>query len=495
MDDPPQQDEGGRQHQKWNARYRELEAFKAEHGHCNVPQKSHGPLGAWVNDQRKASKQGRLSEERVRRLDDLGFEWSPRDGGTLLVRKQSQWDARYRQLEDFKAEHGHCNVPKSQELLGRWVEYQREAYRKSKLSEERARKLDDLGFEWSTRGPPRTWDERLEELTQYKAEHGHCHVPTRQGSLGTWANNQRTSRKNDKLSEEQIQKLDNLGFNWGTTHCATWDEFCEDLKEYKADHGHCNVPASHGPLCSWVYTQRTSRKNGKMAEERIRKLDGLGFVWSRSPQTPPPTWDERFEELKKYKADHGDCSVPWSHGSFGKWVKRQRNVRKNGKLSEERIRKLYDLGFEWSPRGNLPTWDERLEELRKYAADHGDCSVPAKHGSLGTWVGEQRAARKKNKMSTERIRKLDDLSFDWSPRSPRRTWDERLCELMAYKTEHGHCNVPQRQGSLGEWVVSQRKAYKKDKLAKERVQKLDCLDFSWGKSRANLKSPLRRSQR
>ena len=151
-----------------------------------------------------------------------------------------------------------------------------------------------------------------------------------------------------------------------------------------------------------------------------------------------PTWDERLEELKQYKARHGDCNVPWNHGSLGKWVKRQRNVRKNGKLSDDRIQKLDELGFDWSPR---MTWEERLlEALKEYMSGHGHCSVLTQEGSLGAWVGEQR--RRKNKMSKEGMQKLDDLlGFDWKPQqSPRRTWDDLLGELMTYKTKHGHCN-------------------------------------------------------
>ena len=87
-------------------------------------------------------------------------------------------------------------------------------------------------------------------------------------------------------------------------------------------------------------------------------------------------------------------------------------------------------------------------------------------------------------MSKARVQKLDDLGFEWGPTHipptiP--TWNERLGDLIRYKAEHGHCNVPQRQGSLGEWVVNQRKAYKnkKGKLSEKRIQKLDDLGFSW----------------
>ncbi len=61
----------------WEALFQALVAFKENQGHCRVPRKwSENPeLGAWVGTQRQAFRKGELSEERVARLEALGFEW------------------------------------------------------------------------------------------------------------------------------------------------------------------------------------------------------------------------------------------------------------------------------------------------------------------------------------------------------------------------------------------------------------------------------------
>ena len=258
-------------------------------------------------------------------------------------------------------------------------------------------------------------------------------------------------------------------------HEEKWNAKCRDLEAFKAKQGHCNVPRGHGNMGRWVADQRTARKNEKLCEDRVQKLDALGFDWALKL-----TWNERLDELTKYKAEHGHCNVPRSHESLGRWVDKQRVKRKKGKLlSEERVQKLGDIGFVWNP---TPSWDERLGELVKYKAEHGDCNVPQSQGSLGTWVNNQRIARKRGKLSEERARKLDALGFDWSPRSTQPTWEESLGELTEYKAEHGHCNVPMRQGSLGKWVDSQRQAYKNGQMDVGRVQKLEGIDFVWNHS-------------
>ena len=58
----------------WETMLAELEAFKREHGHCNVTRKS-GKLGTWVTNARSRQKKGNLSEEQKDSLDNLGFTW------------------------------------------------------------------------------------------------------------------------------------------------------------------------------------------------------------------------------------------------------------------------------------------------------------------------------------------------------------------------------------------------------------------------------------
>ncbi len=61
----------------WEALFQALVAFKENQGHCGVPDEwSENPqLGTWVSNQRRAFRKGKLSEERVARLEALGFEW------------------------------------------------------------------------------------------------------------------------------------------------------------------------------------------------------------------------------------------------------------------------------------------------------------------------------------------------------------------------------------------------------------------------------------
>ncbi len=128
----------------WEALFQALVAFKENQGHCGVPDRwSENPqLATWVGTQRQAFRKGKLSGERVARLEDLGVEWDP---------VTANWEEMFQALVAFKKDKGHCRVPtrwSENPQLGTWVGTQRQAFRKGKLSEERVVRLEALGFEW-----------------------------------------------------------------------------------------------------------------------------------------------------------------------------------------------------------------------------------------------------------------------------------------------------------------------------------------------------------
>jgi hypothetical protein len=102
----------------FDERFKDLMAFKAEFGHCNVSRskssdKKHSSLGKWCSDMRlsyKTIKQGgiprryALSKGDIKRLENAGFEWVLRKGGSR------NFDEHFKDLVAFKAECGHCNV-------------------------------------------------------------------------------------------------------------------------------------------------------------------------------------------------------------------------------------------------------------------------------------------------------------------------------------------------------------------------------------------------
>jgi superfamily II DNA or RNA helicase len=398
----------------WDERYGELQRYKERFGHCNVPSgwTENPELGDWVSTQRAFQSKGWLSGSRKTRLDALGFVWDPRG---------SAWELMFAELERYKDEHGHCNVPddcKENPKLGTWVGKQRAFRNAGKLSAARMARLDALGFVWDTRAS--NWDVMLAELKEFRRENGHCNVPARSKKnpeLAQWVQEQRYRQKAGLLAKNREAQLDELDFVWDI-HEAAWDSTFGELKKFHEEKGHCDVPqgwAGNPQLASWVAIQRMHKRKGELSPEREAKLTSLGFVWDPYEAA----WQKMLSESKRFHAEHGHCNVP-DDSPLGTWVKKQREKR--NKLYATRVTQLEELGFAWDSREAF--WDRMYAELEQYRREHGNCNVSARskeHGQLGDWVSNQRALYRRGQLSSTRKARLDALGFDWSPGATKRT--------------------------------------------------------------------------
>eukprot|EP00934_Nitzschia_sp_Nitz4_P001966 Nitzschia sp. Nitz4//scaffold107_size73032//27795//30897//NITZ4_005759-RA/size73032-augustus-gene-0.100-mRNA-1//-1//CDS//3329532590//1966//frame0 len=525
----------------WDEMFRQLMAYKEAYGDCLVPSRYEAnlKLGKWVETQRyeytklqrtKGAKttepedvvengeaprpmNARLTAERLNRLESIGFEWKVKNKMKRYYDKQ--WDAMFQRLLDFKEKYGHANVPKrfpDDLKLGTWVHTQRIQYRKLgpnangkespppsflegelasipadqvqsfRLTDERRKRLEDIGFCWSAREekssiesqdgsiPSRhrmtrnsyddQWDVMFSLLEQYKREHGDCLVPKRYAQntkLGTWVDTQRVQykklqkkiaelqhKKGDKpnpsnispvpsedmstnsetvddrsplvgrLTQDRISRLQNLGFVWSLRD--DWAKHYEELKQFKHMNGHCNVPARFAEnrrLGIWVSAQRQqykilqqqnkemamdpeegastatdakARRSAPLTQERVDLLNAIGFTWTiRSRDSVGESWYQRLQDLKLFKEQHGHCLVPSRYEpnpELGIWVGTQRTqyrlfmrAKETGmnvstSMNEERIMTLEELGFVWALRGTAPedmVIDVENPALKQYA--------------------------------------------------------------------------------------------------------------------------------
>jgi Helicase associated domain len=131
------------------------------------------------------------------------------------------------------------------------------------------------------------------------------------------------------------------------------------------------------------------------------------------------------------------------------------------------------------------------QRLVKYKQEHGDCRVPrdwkGKKPYLGRWVGKQREMYRKRLLREDRLIQLEEIEFTWKLRNRvgrpnHERWYEWYDMLLAFREEHGHCNVPapyEKDRSFSHWVVSQRKQQMHGLLLEDREQRLDEIGFTW----------------
>ena len=151
------------------------------------------------------------------------------------------------------------------------------------------------------------WQQRFAECKEFQAEHGHCKIPTaykENKSLGVWVQEMRRNFKRQKtgkeprcpLSNEEITKLDEIGFHWGFTPDPfkekeldeSWEANFAKLKAFQEEHGHFDVPLESDTkeLGIWVRVQRhqeklrKDKKSSPMTSARFKKLSEIGIDWN-----------------------------------------------------------------------------------------------------------------------------------------------------------------------------------------------------------------------
>jgi hypothetical protein len=164
------------------------------------------------------------------------------------------------------------------------------------MKAEHIRALDGIGFDWGTKraDSASNWNERFEQLREYKLQFGHCIVPQQYSAnpkLGRWVSRQRNTYKlyhegkSSPMTAKRIRELESVGFEWGTKR-PDWNEQFEQLRVFVAQLGHCLVSFKYPvnpKLGRWVSNQRSNYKvcqEGKpsaMTAERIRALESVGF--------------------------------------------------------------------------------------------------------------------------------------------------------------------------------------------------------------------------
>ena len=443
-----------------------------------------------MTGQRVAKSKGKLEEQQIASLDDLGFVWDVHD---------HFWEQGITRLRQYRAEHGHVVVPWRYETsegfkLGDWALRQRVAKSKGKLDEQQIASLDDLGFVWDVYG--HLWKQGITRLRQYRSEHGHVLVlrsyKTSDGfKLGNWVNAKRVAKSQGKLDEQQIASLDDLGFIWEVND-HLWEQGITRLRQYKAEHGHVLVHVGYKTfdgfrLGSWVNGKRVTKSKGKLDEQQIASLDDLGFVWDVHDHF----WEQGITRLRQYRAYHGHVFVlrgyETSEGfKLGDWALRQRVAKSKGKLDEQQIASLDDLGFVWDVYGHL--WEHGITRLREYRSEHGHVLVLRGYKTsdgfkLGHWVNAKRVAKSKGNLDEQQIASLDDLGFVWDVHD--HLWEQGINRLRRYKAEHGHVILPADYETsdgfkLGRWVARKRQACSRGTLKPAQMQCLEDFGFKLG---------------
>jgi hypothetical protein len=433
--------------EKWDAIYKDLEAYHKKHGHSNVPSTLKNKLSYWVGHQRtdRQNKQVRMTAERISRLDKLDFRWAKRR--KIAAKRQrdgEHWHVMYEKLKAYNDKHGHSKVPiqanakdPDQSVLGSWVSQQRKNC--DSMPQDRKDLLDGLDFHWFADN----WDTMYKQLVKFRQENGHTEVPNRyieNRSLGEWCRKQRGKIRQNKLPPERRGRMEEIGFNFELQSAKNeriWNEKFLRLKKYKLKHGDCLVPSRNAhntvedsELSIWVAHQRMNYKGGTIPNHRMQQLEEVGFVWSiveRGSQATTEkqelSWEKSYEKLREFHEVHGHFTVPTmlENGKINpisSWITAQRKHYALCTIRKDRRLKLEALSFIWKEgiaHQSQRLWDAAFREVTKFREEKGHTFVRRDDGmALWRWTEKMNWKHKRGTLSPEREERLESIGF-WDP--------------------------------------------------------------------------------
>lgn len=392
------------------------------------------PLGKWQSRQRVIYNKDKLSTDRIKQLEKIGFIWDP---------LEEQFEKGFQETLNYKESKGNPNAPHSYTTsggfrLGAWQNTQRVRYKINKLSLDRINRFEVIGFIWNVMNYKRNnlgWDHWHELTMKYKNKFGDVNVPanciTEEGyKLGKWLCDQRNKYKKGKLSTDRINILKKIGFKWEIQEKQRQEQFEKGFQEtldYKDKIGNPNVPSDYITengyrLGRWQGHQRDNYRKGELSSEKIERLEEIDFKWNIiNYKQNNLGWDKWYELTIRHKDLFQNANANLRYITpegyqLGKWQSHQRNNYKKGELSPDRIKRLEEIGFIWDPFEKQ--FEKGVNETLIYKDKTGHSIAPNKYRTkdgfrLGFWQRYQANCYKKGKLSSDRIKRLEEIGFKW----------------------------------------------------------------------------------
>ena len=347
-------------------------------------------LGMWIDRQRQAYKNRKLSKEKIELLDKIGMRFENK-------LNKIEWEEYYKLAKAYFEKNSNLEISKNFKTLdginydengynlGLWISNQRQVYKNRKLSKEKIELLEKIGMRFENKINKIEWEEYYKLAKVYFNKNNNLEIPfifktldgmtyDEQGyNIGAWINTQRHLYKNGKLSKEKIELLNKIEIRFkNKINKIEWEEYYKLAEDYFNKNNNLKIPQGFKTLDGiiydkngynlgfWINTQRQAYKSGTLSKEKIELLEKIGMRFEN--KINKIEWEEYYKLAKVYFNKNNNLEIPRSFKTLdgitydeigynlGVWLVKQRQSYKNGKLNKERIELLDKIGMVWSIR-------------------------------------------------------------------------------------------------------------------------------------------------
>jgi hypothetical protein len=280
----------------------------------------------------------------------------------------------------FKEKYGHCNVPhkwSENVKLSNWLYCQRSFHRHGKLSQDKIKRLESIGFEWSKQDPPAASSTAAAVVLVKKRKSSTSPSPSPSSAYDLTAIG----------AAGQPPAFAPAGMDHGAMLAAASLDIHhhhQHQQHHQQPHHHQQTPqplvvGHHVELLQPAIGQgsaiATDQKDRLMLDAAaaaaatltaVPKADGENenedegegeegeeeevVVYRPSSVKERKSWYERYQELLAFKQEHGHCNVPWKWREnlpLFYWVRRMKDKKRANALTAEKVALMEEIGFEW----------------------------------------------------------------------------------------------------------------------------------------------------
>jgi superfamily II DNA or RNA helicase len=408
----------------WNFMFDELVAFKAKNGNLQVPKDflaANGySLWTWVHSQRQRFKKNQLSESRIGKLETLSPDWKWVD--------DDKWEIAFSKLQKFVLKYDSVSVPNDYRepdgfLLRSWIQKQRSDYAKGKLDEVKIAKLTAVHHSWLWDPHAERWYQNYEllktVLSQQESDSSSSRSPLFESkALGGWVERQRSLYRKSELDPELIHLMNEIpSFEW-EPRADSWEKSFDAYMREVERRGSYRISQQYRDqdgfrVGQWLMQQRYFYKKGILSSEKVKLLEESHPDWTWDPYEK--MWETQFENVRQHYLEHGEFPRT---GTPATWIERQRRRYKEGKLTEEQIRRLEESFKQWSWDPRSENWNQAVSDLIEFISKYGNSRVAVGYRTkegfpLGNWVKYQRFHYRKGTLDTAHKVSLEKVK-GWS---------------------------------------------------------------------------------
>ena len=255
---------------------------------------------------------------------------------------------------------------------------------------------------------------RLGQFLEYKKKYGIGYVERSRtkewNGLFDWAVYMRQRYKRNELNPKHIELLKDNGF-----------VFIEN--EFRCDQLEQHIKAYIGEKKTNTVSQKYVCDDGYRLGEIIHNAKNPNHYghdiikeWGINITTHDEKWQKTYLILKKFVNEHGTekltINTVYQGCNIGTWTSNQRKKYKNGTLSSERIKLLFDIGFIFG--AHELNWNEFIKNVAECLKQTGSITRNTIFNGIkiGARLTGYKDRYKKGNISSEQYLQLKKLGID-----------------------------------------------------------------------------------